>query len=384
MCGSGEIIETIQGYVCQTCGIELELQNLHYDRPYNDDIVQYAKGLGRTKIGTEQERLRSPYYKKLQRLNRYNSHTEYEQEILQTAEIEISKISSCLKIESYDDMKAMFFHKFKDIWTNLEPRGKYKNVEKLVPLIIYFCLKMRNISISRAQIIKESAISKKEFNDFYQQVQKFIPEYKERNRQEYIHQLFLEISWNYNLGIVFYQQAKKILYKLWNDIKNTTDNVIAGLVSSISVLCSTTFRSKVKVSTLCEHLEITMSTIQNQVKKKIFKRFKVDGFVSLVKSAGVLQQIFKNLGLLEANDKEILEEDKVKIVFGNATEIFNQHGNIDYYFFALLNDNNNSTVIYVKIYRPLMNFEENEKLRKNPTKFLDFSIVRYIKGKDPP
>lgn len=92
--------------------------------------------------------------------------------------------------------------------------------------------------------------------------------------------------------------------KLWERIKNTTDNVIAGLVSSISVLCSLDFKNKVKVSSICDFLDIRMSTIQAQVKKNIFERFKVEGFVSLVKSSGLLAKIFEALGLIDGKREE--------------------------------------------------------------------------------
>ena len=56
VCGSNDVIETIEGFVCRSCGIVLEIKRLQYDRPFNDDIVQYTKGLGSTQIGTRRER----------------------------------------------------------------------------------------------------------------------------------------------------------------------------------------------------------------------------------------------------------------------------------------------------------------------------------------
>jgi len=384
ICGSYNILETIQGYVCQTCGIVLEIQKLQYDRPYNDDIIQYAKGLGRTKIGSKHERGFNPNFKALQRLNKYNSHTEYEECILEKAEEEISRICANLKLESYNAVKEMILLKFKEVWIQLRPNGKYRNVEKLVPIITFFCLKIRNISISRSQIIKESAITKKEFNDFYQQIERFIPEYKERNRQEYILQLILELSWHFNLGPIFHCQAKKILYKLWDGINNTTDNIVAGVVSSISVLCSKTFKNKIRTSNLCEHLGIEMSNIQTQVKQNIIKRFKVKDFVSLVKSAGLLEKILAKLGLVETPEVEIERVEKVDLIFGNSKEIFNYHDDVKYYLFSMRSENNDATILYVKIHSPLMNFEDFTKPKRQTNKFLEFEIFKYSNGKGPP
>jgi len=384
ICGSYNILETIQGYVCQTCGIVLELKKLQYNRPYNDDIIQYANGLGRTKIGSKQERGFNPNFKTLQRLNKYNSQADYEEGILEKAEEEISRICANLKLESYNDVKEMILLKFKKVWIQLCPKGKYRNIEKLVPIITFFCLKIRNISISRSQIVKESAITKKEFNDFYQQVERFIPEYKERNRQEYILNIILELSWHFNLGLIFHYQAKKILYKLWDGIKNTTDNIVAGVVSSISVLCSKTFKNKIRICNLCEHLGIEMSSIQTHVQKNIIKKFKVKDFVSLVKSAGLLEKILAKLGLVEPPEAEIERVEKVDLIFGNVEEIFKHHDDVKYYLFSMRGENNDATIIYVKIHYPLMNFEDFVKPKKQTNKFLEFEIIKYSNGKGPP
>ncbi|MFX0144094.1 MAG: hypothetical protein ACFE9C_08450, partial [Candidatus Hodarchaeota archaeon] len=56
MCGSADIIDTSGGYVCRECGIVLEIQKLQYYRPYNEERIQYAKGAGKTQIGTNRER----------------------------------------------------------------------------------------------------------------------------------------------------------------------------------------------------------------------------------------------------------------------------------------------------------------------------------------
>lgn len=239
--------------------------------------------------------------------------------------------------------------------------------------------------LRQKKIIKELIhFAKREFNDFCYQVQKYIPEYKDRNRQKYILQLVFELSWHFNLGVGFYYQAKKILHKMWNGIKNTTDNVIAGVISSISVLCSRTFKKKIKISTICEHLDISMSTIQKQVEKKIVERFNVEGFVSLVKSAGLLEEICEKIGLIDKKEVDVPEGSKIDLVFGNAAEIFNHHDDTNYYLFAIRGDDESFTTVHVQVYHPLMNFKELKKAKVQNTKFLQFELVKYTEGKDPP
>ena len=80
--------------------------------------------------------------------------------------------------------------------------------------------------------------------------------------------------------------------KSWKLINNTKDDVIAGLVSSIVILCH--YRDAVPVSNICDHVGIRMSTVHTQV-KKFFEKLKIEGFQSLIKSADLLPIILQHL-----------------------------------------------------------------------------------------
>lgn len=386
VCGSSDIIENSEGYVCRDCGIVLEIQKFQYDRPYNEDLIQYAKGIGRTLIGTMRERNLSPRSIRLQRMNKYNSIITSERAVIERARIEITRIFNYLDLNGYTAIKEMVLNKFKKIRANIRSGSKYRNIEKLVAITIYFCLKLRNVSINPFELIEVSKISKKEFNDFILQLQWFLPEYSERNRQEYVLQRIFEISERFKLGMPFYFLSKKILYKLWQGIKNTTDDVIAGLVSSISVLC--TCKEKVSISSICNTLGIRMSTIQAQVKKKIFQRFKISGFISLIKSSDLLIKIMNKLGLLEEQNlktkKELKEPEKEDIILGNTSDVFNIHNALDSFYFAFGEKESLANFIFLKIYdSPLdPNYEKMVSVEQNPV--LDFELYKYHKSKDPP
>ncbi|MFW9820711.1 MAG: hypothetical protein ACFFE5_13970, partial [Candidatus Thorarchaeota archaeon] len=258
ICGSADIIDTSEGYVCRECGIVLEIQKLQYNRPYNEELIQHSKGSGKTQIGNIRERCASPISEKLNRLNRQNSIIPNEQAIIEKADLEISRIFSELNLSEFDTLKKMVLNKFKEIRRKLRKGVKFRNTDKLVSIIIYFCLKLRNISINAIELINASKITRKEFNDFCLQVRRFIPEYLERNRKEYILNRVFEVSQHFELGMDFFHLARKILKKLWHGIKDTTDDALAGLVSSISLLCS--HNGDVTVSAICNRLGVRMST----------------------------------------------------------------------------------------------------------------------------
>ncbi|GAI00923.1 unnamed protein product, partial [marine sediment metagenome] len=115
-------------------------------------------------------------------------------------------------------------------------------------------------------------------------------------------------------------------------------------VSSISVLCSKTFKNKIRISNLCKHLGIEMSSIQTQVEQNIIKRFNVKDFVSMVKSAGLLEKILAKLGLVETPEVEIERVEKGGLIFGNAKEIFKHYDDTKYYLFSMRGEISDATI----------------------------------------
>ncbi|NVM34510.1 MAG: hypothetical protein HWN81_02870 [Candidatus Lokiarchaeota archaeon] len=389
ICGSNNVAETREGYTCRDCSIVLEIQKLQYDRPYDQGLIQYAKGVGKTQIGTWRERITSPFSIKYKRMKRYNSITPNNDAAIEKARIEISRIFGCLNLMGYDGDREFIVDKFRKVFPEIRPGSKYRNIEKLVTIIIYFCLKLRNVSINPYELIEVSKISKKDFNDFNLQIRKFLPEYNERNRQEYILQRILEISEHFKLGVPFYLLSKKILFRLWQGIKNTTDNVVAGLVTSVAVLC--TCKGTVSISALCSKLGIQPSTIQSQVEKNIFKRFRVKGFTTCVKSSGILTMIITKLGLLEVQEselevvQEVVESDEhVELVFGNATKIFNNHNNKSYYFFGVRGKHKVPLIITLQVNEDLIGIKDPQHFKSHCNELMSFQVYRYYREKDPP
>jgi len=385
ICGSSDVIENPEGYVCRSCGVVLEIQKLQYDRPYNSDLIQYAKGAGRTQIGTSRERVTSPYAPMLRRLNRHNNIVPVKDIVVNRAKEEISRVFSALSLGKYEGIQEMVLDKFKLVRSRIKKGSKYRSTNKLVLVTTYFCLKLRNVSINPYELVGVSEITKKEFNDFILQVQKYLPEYGGRNRQRYILQRVLEVAEHFDLGMPFYYLSEKILYRLWDGIKNTTDNAIAGLISSISVLCSC--KDKVSISVICKRIGVQMSTIQAQVKKKIFERFRVEGFSSLIKSSNLLKKIVSKLGLLEhpAEDKEeVVGDGRVEIIFGDSVRIFNANDELDCYFFAMKGPESNLVVISVKTNDDPLDYKLEKSYETYSDLLVEFGLYRYNSVKDPP
>ncbi len=342
VCGSCDIVETHEGYTCRDCGIVLEVQKLEYHRPYDADIVQYAI-LGKTQMGYKSERRATKNAVRLEGLNKLDSHRTSEENVVISAKIAIKSILTNLDYPLSDSISIL--ETFKMIRAQLGKGTKYRSAEMLVPLVIYFYYKHNNTPISEKELLEVSKISKKDFNEFKIPMVKLWPQYKERDRKEYVIQRILEITEHFDLGMPFYYQSYKILSKFYESIKNTKDDVIVGLVTSITLLCSQP--EGVSVSALCKRLGIEMSTIHKQVERRIINRFRVPGFRSLVKSAGLLKKVMTKLGVLDPSFVDENEElvdyedslvdgaDIVQVVLGSATQVFNNlNESNDFYLFV--------------------------------------------------
>lgn len=284
-CFSQDIIETLEGYVCRDCGVVLEMSKLEYHRPYNEDTIQTSI-MGTTQIGLARERTCDKRSVEFQRLSRLQNIKDNKQMVEDQARLEIKRIFNGLDLPA--TYKDMVFKKFREIRAKLGVGTKYRSPEKLVPIIIYFVLKLNNYIINQSELLDLSKLSKKDFNSFKLQMARFMPSYQERNRKEFIAHKIFDVAEHFGLGMAYYHFCKDILEDLWPFIKNTKDDVVAGLVCSVAVLTGE-YEDQVSIFAICTRLNIRMSTIQTQVKHKIFENFKIPGFTTLIQSKGGLK-----------------------------------------------------------------------------------------------
>jgi hypothetical protein len=331
VCHSRNIQKTLEGYVCGDCGIVLSRLIMEYHRPYNETTIHHAPK-GRTQIGTIKERYyneRSPHINKLNKLDSERSNDE---RVRESAHYEIRRILSTLGLPLAE--VAPIFKLFMKLRKCLQKGTKYRSVRKLVPITIYLYFKLYCKGINEQELLDISEISKKEFNNFKLQLRNYIPQYYSRDRKQFILQKILNITVAFNQDMQFYHAAERVLERFWEIIKNTKDDVIAGICTSIIALCEA--ERDLKVNVICNHVGIQMSTIHRQIEQKIFERLRVEGFESLVRSSDLLRKIMIKLGVIEDNDSlEPQPMSVLRIKIGNATNIFNAHESIEYYIYAV-------------------------------------------------
>ena len=327
-CNSTDIKQEPSGYVCGNCGLVLSELVMRYDRPYQVQVVQHAP-LGKTQMGFYKERQLVARSDQMEALYKLDQERSTQERVKNNARLEINRILSAMRLPLTE---SNAIHKrFWGLYIKLQPGTKYRGVEKLVPIIIYLHYRLGCKALDKFELLGVAKITKKEFNHFIIQLGSYIPYYNKRNRKDLILRMIIATCEQYDLGMEFYEMARKILLRFWEILKSTKDSVIAGVCCSIVQLCFAT--EDITISKLCGHLGIKMSTVHRQVEKKIFQCLNVEGFESLVRSADLLREVMVKLGI--GPKDEIAPMSVIRVKLGNASDMFNHNGNIDYYIYAI-------------------------------------------------
>lgn len=328
-CNSKDIKHEPSGYVCGNCGLVLSELVMRYDYPYQGQVVQYAP-LGKTQMGFHRERQVLARSDRIAAISKLDQERSTQERVKNKARLEIHRILSAMRLplSESNTLQKLFWR----LYSKLQPGTKYRGVEKLVPITIYLHYKLECKTFNQQELLEVAEISKKEFNHFKLQLRAYLPHYNKRNRKDLILRMILAICDQYNLGMEFYETARKILLRFWEILKSTKDTVIAAVCCSIVQLCFT--RENMPVSKICAHLGIKMSTVHRQVEKKIFQRLKIEGFESLVRSADLLRDVMIKLGVIE-HEEEVAPISIIRVKVGNASNVFNANDSLEYYLYAI-------------------------------------------------
>ena len=292
-CGSDSIFVSSGYHACKGCGFvskDLVFEKQIFNS-YSNNTRSYVIN---TTIGNHFERIRHQYTRmnSMIKLDRQKSKP---QSLIQNAKEEIGRLLIILRLPEKD--KGVILTHFKDFYSKIKKGKKFKNPEILVPCIIFVYYKyFKSRSISSIELINYSKITRKEFNSFLTHYNHLWAENK-MDEQSMVLNLILNVTEEYNLGMDFYYQSEKILLGLWEHIYDTTAQIMAGFACSLTILCIGGY--KVRTNNICEKLNISMSNISKKFKDKIVKRFKLENYKSLVKSAELIKRFLFGLDLID-------------------------------------------------------------------------------------
>jgi len=337
-CRSEDIIESGGVYVCRNCGLTLDLPIFRYNSPYNQDSIQvYSNELKKTtKLGTNLERRANSRSYELERMSKMQRISNgYRNFVLQIADSEFNRIITALHLPI--SLKSDCIFVFKNVWKNLKKGTKGRAPEKLVPVILFMVSKVKAINFEIPHFINILNVSKSDFKEILMEASRYYPAYARRDRKQLILKKINEICLSFNFNNDFIKIANIILLKFWPFIKNTKDDVIAGVVTTLTITAKNI--NSVSISSICDKIGIKMSTINYQVKNHIFGKKRISGFKSLVNSSKLIKEVIEGVvfdALIIKSDivqdisvgKEIEESDESEIVIIDLKNEKEHHFNV--------------------------------------------------------
>ncbi len=270
-CGSEDITETEYGYVCRKCATDQGRIRYQSTRSYNRIQIQNVVAL-KTTMGNEGERERSTNRGKTAYLNKLNSMIPHPEKTKQTAFNQIKTLLEKLGRPDRDIPKIL--KKFNEIHAHIKKSRKFRSPEKLIPCVVYFYYKINNIVIDQGTLLENSDLSTTEFNAFRMGMENFWSKYQNRDRKKFVLNRIGGVITEKKLGTDLYVQSEKILDKFWDLIKDSKDDVIAGLVIGIAKIRSK--REDIALGSICEFLGISQGTLQKSVQRQLFDRHGIE------------------------------------------------------------------------------------------------------------
>jgi len=266
-CESIEISEKSYGYVCRTCGTVQEI--IKFESKTSEDTIQFQNfAINTTTIGNKRERNIASDSRKIlymSKLNSFRSHKDKKKgEVFILATTILEKLGRSIKDAS------IILRKYKEIHPFIRSKPKFGSLKTFIPCIIYYHYREANIVIDLDTLLEVSEISKKKLSEFRKWMEVFWPAYKTRDRKKYI---LTKIGGVLGYGKL-YTKSKNILDKFWELIKDSKDEVMAGLAIGISITISKS--EKLTPRSICKSLNISQSSLQYSIQRKLFDRLGIE------------------------------------------------------------------------------------------------------------
>jgi hypothetical protein len=294
-CGSDLFIVSNGYHTCKGCGFVSEDLVLEEQIFYSHENKN-SSYLKNTTIGNRLERIRHQYTSRINSMIKLDCNKNKHQLLIQTAREKIKILLFILRLPEKDIRAILTI--FKDFHPKIRKGTKFRDIEKLIPCVIFVYYKYyESRPISSVELINYSKISRKELKNFITHNSHLWAGHN-MDKQSMVLKLILKVTEEYKLGMDFYYQSEKILLGLWEYICDTTEHLLVGFACSLTILCVSGY--KVRVSNICEKLNISMSNISKKFKDKIVKAFKLEDYKSLVKSAELIKRFLIGLGLIDS------------------------------------------------------------------------------------
>jgi len=226
-------------------------------------------------------------------------YDDFVKEILALKHESLEDVHSIIvEVQEFQQLKPQCSSRFLTIWKKMSKYSKYRSPDRLCPPFIFSFFKANNIHVTSKFFLQQYRFSRHEWNESLRRIFRHFPAFRHRNRAQVVMGRITEVKDFFNLSSEFHRNSTVLLKKLWNYLNTTTDDVIAGTISALSLLSIKD--DTITISKVCKRIGISHSSIIYQIKYKLFGALKIPGFNTLKSSKELIRsEIFGKIVGLE-------------------------------------------------------------------------------------
>ena len=163
------------------------------------------------------------------------------------------------------ECQALFFR----VLSPLKKCTKYRNALLLTPVVAYMVFRAKGEVIKAVDLCRVAQISLSDFKEGLLLVNPACSNYIERDRQKSVVQLIDKTNAKFRMEITFKETTKKLLKTFFPLFANTKDNIVAGLIFTLSLVVLD--RELSILSDVFEALGTDTTRAYYHIGRKIFK-----------------------------------------------------------------------------------------------------------------
>jgi len=193
-----------------------------------------------------------------------------------------------LELLGYIKYKKEFLYFFEKVQTRVPPGKKISKLEILIPMIIFVFLRMKLAPITPVKFADSNIMTKADLSNNLRECLPYIPEYQTRDRKGLILSMIEHVGKKLTYPIEFLEECEILLDVFWKELSSTTERVTAATAFCLTLIYVEDAPPPFKG--ICDEFGVEMSTVIYQIKYKLVKRHRVEGFTTLRQSLPLIKQ----------------------------------------------------------------------------------------------
>ena len=174
-----------------------------------------------------------------------------------------------------------------DIYKKIKKGDQYRTHLKLLPIVIFFYLRINDVNFTFDNFINAGSLSRKELRDGIKKLAPLFPKGAYKNRKEIVLAKINQIIKHFEFSPPFLQTSQILLDKYGHLINNTKEKITACTICLLVI-----FKLKIPnvgYSHVCSELGVKMSSVLYQIEHKILERMNIEGFRGFKKTPEILE-----------------------------------------------------------------------------------------------